>query len=72
MPSILTAHTLNSGILATGSSTGLVKILAALSAKWNVIYTTPGGDCSVNFALVITSPRREITLTLSPSAISKV
>jgi len=41
--SILTAQTLNSGILDTGSRAGLVSILAGLSAKWKVINTTNTG-----------------------------
>ena len=65
--SILTAQTLYSGILATGSRAGLVRRLAGLSAKWKVINTTPTGDASVTFALVTTSPRRETTFTMSPS-----
>ena len=37
----LTAHTLNSGILATGSRAGFVSKLVRVSAKWNVMKTTP-------------------------------
>ncbi len=64
--STLCAATLSSGILDTGSNFGLVRILAALSAKWKVMNTTPGGEASVILALEMTSPRRELILTLSP------
>src|SRR4030042_846352 len=63
-----TAATLSSGILATGSRAGLVSTLVGLSAKWKVMLTTPGGDTVVTLALASTWPRREVTLTIWPSA----
>src|SRR4030042_3070702 len=65
--STLTAQTLSSGILATGSRAGLVSKLTGLSAKWKVIATTPTGVISVPLALALTCPRREGTFTISPS-----
>ena len=58
-------HILYSGILDTGSRAGLVRRFTGLSVKWDGMNATPGGDTSVNFALAVISPRREVTLTLS-------
>jgi deoxyribonuclease-4 len=41
--STLTAQTLYSGILATGSRASMVRRLAAASLKWKVMNTMPGG-----------------------------
>lgn len=67
--SILTAQTLSSGIFEVGSRARLVTVFVGLSLKWKDIVTTPGGEDSVTFALASTVPRRELTLTISPSEI---
>src|SRR4030042_1709536 len=60
---ILTAQTLNSGILETGSRASRVSRFAAASLKWKVMKTTPGGRLSETFDLTRTLPRREATST---------
>ena len=44
--SIFTAETLNSGIIAIGSSAAMVSSLTEASGKWNPAYTIPAGTRS--------------------------
>src|SRR4030042_4674910 len=61
--STLTAHTLYSGILATGSNAAMVSSFADASGKWKLAYTMPGGTRSVIQASASMLPLRELTLT---------
>src|SRR5574340_1144165 len=61
--STFTAHTLYSGIFATGSRAAIVSSLAEASGKWKLAYTIPGGTRSVTQASASMAPRRELILT---------
>jgi hypothetical protein len=62
----LTAHTLYSGVLVTGSKAALVSRLAAFSAKCSGMNTPPGLTRPVTKALTMMLPRRLVALTSSP------
>src|SRR5574337_734454 len=64
-----TAQYFSSGILAVGSSAGLVSRLAAASWYANAMNTAPSGVPSSARAASVTSPRRERTLIASPGPI---
>src|SRR5665648_484552 len=57
------AHTLNSGILATGSRALLVSLLAGDSQKWKGTNTVPGRTRVATLAGMLMTPRRVSTLT---------
>jgi len=65
----LTAQNLNSGILASGSSLSVVKVLAPASLKWKGMKTEPGWVVFWTLASRVISPRREAVWTQSPCEI---